>query len=74
MTGRPTGSGGDPDGRRPDDEDALGRAVAAYARALRLSCRAAREPTRAALTNDAVAAHVAARAWAEEAVRRAARA
>ncbi|GJG85524.1 hypothetical protein tb265_07050 [Gemmatimonadetes bacterium T265] len=73
MTGRPTRAGRDPTGRPADDEDALGRAVAAYARALRLSCRAARKPTRAALTNDAVAAHIAARAWAEEAVRRAGR-
>ena len=56
----------------PVDEDALARAVTAYARALRLSYHAAREPTRAALANDAVAAHLAARALAEDAVHRAA--
>lgn len=50
-------------------EAALVRAVAAYTRALRLSCRAVREPRKATLANDAVAAHVSARAWAEEAVR-----
>ena len=54
------------------DEDAVGRAVEAYVRALRLSCEAARTPTRAALADEAVVAHIEARAWAEEAVRRAA--
>lgn len=52
------------------------RAVAAFAQAVRLSCQAAgrpaRDPTRFDLANRAVAAHMAARAWAEEAVRRAA--
>jgi hypothetical protein len=52
------------------------RAVRAFADALRLSCLAAargpRDPDRAALADRAVAAHVAARALAEEAVRRAA--
>ncbi|MDQ6926380.1 MAG: hypothetical protein M3154_09115 [Candidatus Eremiobacteraeota bacterium] len=52
-------------------EEAVGRAVAAFGQALRLSCLAARHPRRSALANDAVAAHVVARAWAEEAVRRA---
>lgn len=51
--------------------DAVDRALAAFARALRLSCLAARDPARAALANEAVAAHVVARWWAEEAVRRA---
>ena len=56
----------------PGEADALSCAVAAYVLALRLSCKAAREPTRAALANAAGAAHLEARAWAEEAVRRAA--
>jgi len=51
------------------------RAIAAFAQAVRLSCQAARrparDPARSDLANRAVAAHVAARAWAEEAVRRA---
>ena len=61
------GVAGDP---RPDD--ALRRAVAAYAEALALSCEAARHPSAAPLANAAVAAHLRARAWAEETVRRAA--
>lgn len=52
---------------------AVQRALRAYAHALRLSClaagRPARDPERAALADRAVAAHVAARALAEEAVR-----
>lgn len=52
-------------------DDAVDRALAAFARALRLSCLAARHPARAALANESVAAHVDARRWAEEAVRRA---
>ncbi|GJG85503.1 hypothetical protein tb265_06840 [Gemmatimonadetes bacterium T265] len=63
-------------GRRPErdprtPDDAVERAVAAFAHALRLSCLAARHPAAPTLTNDAVSAHVAARAWPEEAVRRA---
>ncbi len=57
----------------PVVDAAIGHAVAAFARAVRLSCLAVGDPARAALANDAVAAHVAARAWAEEAVRRAGR-
>ena len=60
----------------PDDArgaDAVGRAVAAFAHALRLSCSAARRPAARALANEAVAAHVAARAWAERAVAEAGR-
>ena len=66
-TARP--SRADAPGAAPVDEDALARAVTAYARALRLSYHAAREPTRGALANEAVAAHLEARALAEEAVR-----
>jgi hypothetical protein len=60
--------------RGADDgaESAAQAAVAAFARAVRLSCLAARHAAPAHLANRAVAAHVAARAWAEEAVRRAA--
>ncbi len=61
-----TSGAADPDAR------AVGRAVAAFAAALRLSCQAARDPSRPALANAAVAAHRAAQEWAEEAVRRAA--
>ena len=67
-----TGDGVTDDGGGRVPDDAVDRALAAFARALRLSCLAARHPARAALANEAVAAHVAARAWAEEAVRRAA--
>ncbi len=60
----------------PAGQAAAARAVAAFARALRLSCLAAHHPARhpahADLANRAVAAHVAARAWAEAAVREAA--
>ena len=57
----------------PVVDAAIERAVAAFARAVRLSCLAAGGPEEAGVANDAVAAHVAARAWAEEAVRRAGR-
>jgi hypothetical protein len=68
---------GHPDGSGPDEVDASAdgaaqAAVAAFARAVRLSCLAARRAAPADLANRAVAAHVAARDWAEEAVRRAA--
>ncbi len=56
----------------PAGQAAAARAVAAFARALRLSCLAAQHPAHADLANRAVAAHVAARAWAEAAVREAA--
>ncbi len=55
----------------PAGQAAAARAIAAFARALRLSCLAAQHPAHADLANRAVAAHVAARAWAEAAVREA---
>jgi hypothetical protein len=61
-------------GARSADDGADGAAraaVAAFARAVQLSCLAVRRAAPADLANRAVAAHVAARAWAEEAVRRA---